>query len=158
MRFHRVNQQCDFPVGLKFDGRASSPKAGNAAITLARDRIAVRGGSIFDGVTLPLNLEASVFHLDQVQGRRARSTVTVGNSSVAPYKSVSGISVSGVRHVCATASANAQTDRYEALANSPMVENRPTPETAKLLKDELLFQRASRELGEWRVRPAQAAR
>ena len=63
-----------------------------------------------------------------------------------------------MRHVCATASANAQTDRYEALANSPMVENRPTPETAKLLKDELLFQRASRELGEWRVRPAQAAR
>ena len=39
--------------------------------------------------------------------------------------------------------AQAQTDRYEALANSPMVENRPTPETAKLLKDELLFQRAT---------------
>jgi hypothetical protein len=37
----------------------------------------------------------------------------------------------------------AQTDRYEALANSPMVENRPTAETAKLLKDELLFQRAT---------------
>jgi hypothetical protein len=33
----------------------------------------------------------------------------------------------------------AQTDRQDALANSPMVENRPTPETAKLLKDELLF-------------------
>jgi hypothetical protein len=29
------------------------------------------------------------------------------------------------------------------LRNSPMVESRPTPETAKLLKDELLFQRAS---------------
>src|SRR5499427_2331967 len=43
----------------------------------------------------------------------------------------------------ATASAHAQTDRYEALANSPMVENRPTSETAKLLKDELLFQRAT---------------
>src|SRR5215472_10124449 len=43
----------------------------------------------------------------------------------------------------ATASAHAQTDRYEALANSPMVENRPTAETAKLLKDELLFQRAT---------------
>ena len=57
-----------------------------------------------------------------------------------------------------TAPAQAQMERYEALANSPMVENRPTPETAKLLKDELLFQRASRELGEWRVRPAQAAR
>jgi len=93
-----------------------------------------------------------------IANRSVAPTVTVGNSSVAPYKSVSGISVSGVRHVCATASANAQTDRYEALANSPMVENRPTPETAKLLKDELLFQRASRELGEWRVRPAQAAR
>jgi hypothetical protein len=43
----------------------------------------------------------------------------------------------------ASALAHAQTDRYEALANSPMVENRPTPETAKLLKDELLFQRAT---------------
>src|SRR5215510_1537867 len=39
--------------------------------------------------------------------------------------------------------AQAQTDRYEALANSAMVENRPTPETAKLLRDELLFQRAT---------------
>jgi hypothetical protein len=43
----------------------------------------------------------------------------------------------------AAASAQAQTDRYEALANSPMVENRPTSETVKLLKDELLFQRAT---------------
>ena len=43
--------------------------------------------------------------------------------------------------ICATA--QAQMERYGALANSPMVENRPTPETAKLLKDELLFQRAS---------------
>jgi hypothetical protein len=41
------------------------------------------------------------------------------------------------------APASAQTDRYDALANSPMFENRPTPETAKLLKDELLFQRAT---------------
>ena len=39
--------------------------------------------------------------------------------------------------------ARAQSDRYEALANSPMAENRPTPEMAKLLKDELLFQRAT---------------
>ena len=39
--------------------------------------------------------------------------------------------------------AQAQTDRYEALANSAMFENRPTPETSKLLKDELLFQRAT---------------
>src|SRR5215467_1420769 len=39
--------------------------------------------------------------------------------------------------------AQAQADRYDALANSPMVENRPTPETSKQLKDELLFQRAT---------------
>ena len=39
--------------------------------------------------------------------------------------------------------AHAQTDRYDALANSPMAENRPTPETSKLLKDELLFKRAT---------------
>jgi hypothetical protein len=37
----------------------------------------------------------------------------------------------------------AQADRYEALASSPMFENRPTSETARLLKDELLFQRAT---------------
>jgi hypothetical protein len=39
--------------------------------------------------------------------------------------------------------AQAQTDRYDALANSAMVENRPTPETTRLLRDELLFQRAT---------------
>ena len=45
--------------------------------------------------------------------------------------------------IWAAGAAQAQADRYEALAASPMVENRPTPETAKLLKDELLFQRAT---------------
>jgi hypothetical protein len=44
--------------------------------------------------------------------------------------------------ICTGASAQTRTDRYDAFANSPTVENRPTPETAKLLKDELLFQRA----------------
>jgi hypothetical protein len=39
--------------------------------------------------------------------------------------------------------ANAQMDRYQQLANSPMAEGRPTQETAKRLKDELLFQRAT---------------
>lgn len=39
--------------------------------------------------------------------------------------------------------AHAQMDRYDALANSAMQENRPTQATAKLLKDELLFQRAT---------------
>jgi len=42
-----------------------------------------------------------------------------------------------------TGSAHAQTTRYDALADSPMAENRPTPETAKLLREELLFQRAT---------------
>lgn len=45
--------------------------------------------------------------------------------------------------VCASASAQAQMDRYDALVNSPMFENRPTAETSKLLADELLFQRAT---------------
>src|SRR5262245_3895977 len=49
--------------------------------------------------------------------------------------------LSGV--VCVAALAQAQTDRYDALANSAMVENRPTPETIKLLRDELLFQRGT---------------
>jgi hypothetical protein len=39
--------------------------------------------------------------------------------------------------------AHAQAERYDALANSAMFENRPTPETSKQLKDELLFQRAT---------------
>jgi hypothetical protein len=39
--------------------------------------------------------------------------------------------------------AEAQPSRFDALADSPMAENRPTPETAKLLKEELLFQRGT---------------
>lgn len=42
-----------------------------------------------------------------------------------------------------TTFARAQADRYDALANGAMFENRPTAETSKLLKDELLFQRAT---------------
>jgi len=37
----------------------------------------------------------------------------------------------------------AQTSHFATLANSPMSQNRPTPETAKTLRDELLFQRAT---------------
>jgi len=40
-------------------------------------------------------------------------------------------------------SASAQHARFEALSNLPFVENRPTAETAKTLRDELLFQRAT---------------
>jgi hypothetical protein len=43
----------------------------------------------------------------------------------------------------APSSALAQQARYEALANTPFDHDRPTAETAKRLKDELLFQRAS---------------
>lgn len=42
-----------------------------------------------------------------------------------------------------TDQARAQLQRYEALANSPTFENRPTEESSTLLMDELLFQRAS---------------
>src|SRR5262247_4448273 len=49
----------------------------------------------------------------------------------------------GLAVISLTLLAQAQTDRYEALADSAMVENRPTPEAAKLLREELLFQRAT---------------
>ncbi len=41
-----------------------------------------------------------------------------------------------------SAQAFADTTRFDALANAPFVENRPTAETAKTLREELLFQRA----------------
>jgi hypothetical protein len=40
-------------------------------------------------------------------------------------------------------SASAQMSRYNELTNLPFHENRPTPDTAKILSDELLFQRAT---------------
>lgn len=39
--------------------------------------------------------------------------------------------------------AMADTTRFDALANAPFAENRPTTTTARVLKDELLFQRAT---------------
>jgi len=39
--------------------------------------------------------------------------------------------------------ASAQTTRFDALADLPFAENRPTPQTAEILRDELLFQRAT---------------
>lgn len=42
-----------------------------------------------------------------------------------------------------TTPALAQPSRFEALANLPFAEGRPTPETARALQDELLFQRAT---------------
>ena len=45
--------------------------------------------------------------------------------------------------VSITLPAHAQINRYDTLADSAMVENRPTPATKTLLKDELLFQRAT---------------
>jgi hypothetical protein len=40
-------------------------------------------------------------------------------------------------------STSAQLPRFEALSSLPFTENRPTPETAETLRDELLFQRAT---------------
>jgi hypothetical protein len=39
--------------------------------------------------------------------------------------------------------AHSQTDRFDKLANGAFAENRPTAETAQVLRDELLFQRAT---------------
>ncbi|WP_231906821.1 hypothetical protein [Cupriavidus sp. D384] len=39
--------------------------------------------------------------------------------------------------------AQAQGSRYDALANAPFVKDYPTPETSRMLQDELLFQRAT---------------
>jgi hypothetical protein len=44
---------------------------------------------------------------------------------------------------CLSTAVYAQADRYDALADGAMVENRPTAATSKLLRDELLFQRAT---------------
>lgn len=41
------------------------------------------------------------------------------------------------------ATAQAQTSRFDELANAPFKENRPTKETEQILQDELLFQRAT---------------
>src|SRR5262245_53168061 len=62
-------------------------------------------------------------------GRAARLTVAAG------------VIVVGI--IARAESAPAQPSRYDALADSAMGENRPTPETAQLLREELLFQRAT---------------
>lgn len=56
-----------------------------------------------------------------------------------------GIPLVGVLLIIANASprARAQINRYDALAGGAMVANRPMPATGSLLKDELLFQRAT---------------
>src|SRR5215831_5140132 len=76
-------------------------------------------------------------------------------SGLAEARSRSEIEMLGARFIAASAVAvtilglriglarAAELERYDALANSPMAENRPTPETSQLLKDELLFQRAT---------------
>ena len=57
----------------------------------------------------------------------------------------SGLSllISALGIAIAAGGAHAQGNRFDALAESAMSENRPTPETAKLLREELLFQRAT---------------
>src|SRR2546425_11892813 len=45
--------------------------------------------------------------------------------------------------VVATGMAYGQSSRFDALSNLPFEQNRPTPETAKTLMDELAFQQAT---------------
>jgi hypothetical protein len=49
----------------------------------------------------------------------------------------------GVMPGWGSSSAMAQQERYESLAGIRLTEDRPTAETAQLLKDELRFRRAS---------------
>src|SRR5215813_7819344 len=67
-------------------------------------------------------------------GKNRETTMQVIAYTFAPFALLS---------LCFIGTAHGQADRYETLANSPMVENRPTAETGKLLRDELLFQRAT---------------
>ncbi len=53
------------------------------------------------------------------------------------------LAVAGVLLLCATSAAFAQETNFDKLANLPFAENRPTKETAQVLRDELLFQRAT---------------
>ena len=54
-----------------------------------------------------------------------------------------GAAAAGILVVCVGLVRSAELDRYDTLANSPMVDSRPTPATRTVLMDELLFQRAT---------------
>jgi len=45
--------------------------------------------------------------------------------------------------LCVSSAAIAQGSRYDTLANAPFVKDYPTPESSRMLQDELLFQRAT---------------
>lgn len=49
----------------------------------------------------------------------------------------------GALAIISIRTAQAQTSRFNELANLPFEENRPTNQTAQTLRDELLFQRAA---------------
>ena len=53
------------------------------------------------------------------------------------------IGLVGALTVTSAQSAQAQTSRFDELANAPFSENRPTKETAQILRDELMFERAT---------------
>jgi hypothetical protein len=62
---------------------------------------------------------------------------------VARDKLIRYAAVSLAAMIASPSFAAAQADRFDTLADAPFAENRPTPETRMLLKDELLFQRAT---------------
>jgi hypothetical protein len=72
-----------------------------------------------------------------------KSKSDVSRQSALKQLSIIGASATLLAALSVPAFAQAQTDRYQALANAAMAENRPTADTAALLKDELLFQRAT---------------
>jgi hypothetical protein len=75
----------------------------------------------------------------------ASQTDSLGGSSVqtAIRRSLHRLLLFGLLAGVTAQTAQAQLSRYNELANLPFTENRPTPETTKILSDELLFQRAT---------------
>ena len=81
---------------------------------------------------------------------RRRGNTSLLDPFVCPYKPkifsldlsiVAAVAASTALNVSSTT--NARADRFDDIADSPMSGGRPTAEAAKLLKDELLFQRAT---------------
>jgi len=75
----------------------------------------------------------------------APQTDSLGGSAVQTSirRSLHGLLLFGLLAGVTDQTAQAQLSRYNELANLPFTENRPTPETTKILSDELLFQRAT---------------
>jgi len=58
-------------------------------------------------------------------------------------QTILAVAILGAATLLGTGCQKSGSARFDELANAPFVENRPTKETAQMLRDELLFQRAT---------------